>query len=186
MASTIDLCNSALTLLGQPTISSLSDNNRIAKLANQRYYYCIDAALRAHPWKCALERKDLVADSTAPAFGYDYRFALPTLPWCLRALEMQDKDYIFKIEGRYLLTDESEASIKYIARIAVGSMDSLLFEAVAARIAADLAFPLTNSTSLADQAWRAYKDKLNEAQDIDSQEGSSDEIEAYTWLNSRR
>lgn len=186
MASTIDLCNGALTLLGQPTIVALTDNNRAAKLVNQRYQYCIDAVLRAHPWNCALERKALAQDSTAPVFGFDYRFALPTSPWCIRVLEMSDKDYIFKVEGRYLYTDESSASILYISRIAVGSFDSLLFEAVAARIGADIAFPLTNSTSLADQAWKAYQMKLQEAQEIDSQEGSSDQIEAFGWLNSRR
>ena len=186
MASSIDLCNSALTLLGQPTITSLSANSRAAKLVNQRYQYIIDAVLRAYPWNCAIERKSLSADSTAPTFGYDYRYALPTSPYCLKVIEMEEKDMVFKIEGRYLLTDESSAKILYIARIAVGTFDSLLFEAVAARIAADIAFPLTNSTSMAQNAMQAYQFKINEAQDIDAQEGTSEEIYAEDWINARR
>lgn len=186
MGSSIDLCNSALTLLGQPTITSLSTNSRAAKLVNQRYQYIIDAVLRAYPWNCAIERKSLVADSTAPAFGFDYRFALPTSPYCLKVIEMEEKDMIFKVEGRYLLTDESSAKISYIARIAVGNFDSLLFEAVAARIAADIAFPLTNSNSMAQQAWSGYQLKIQEAQDTDAQEGTSEEIYADDWLNARR
>jgi hypothetical protein len=185
-ASAIDLCNSALTLLGQPTIVSLTANLRSARLVNQRYPYCIDATLRAYPWNCALERATLTADGTAPDHGFALRYALPTYPYCLRVLSMQDTDCVFKIEGRYLLTDEPEARILYVARIPVGSLDALLFEAAVARLAADIAYPLTNSNSMADQAWKAYKDKLMEAQDIDAQEGSSDQTEADDWLLSRR
>ena len=185
-ASALDLCNSALTLLGQPTISSLTANLRAAKLVNERYQYCIDATLRAYPWNCALERKTVTADATAPDFGYSYRYLLPTDPYCLRAVSLEDPDSEFKVEGRYLLTDEDECNLLYIARIGVGSFDSLLLEAVAARIAADIAFPLTNSNSMSQQAWSAYKDKLVEAQDADAQEGSSEDVEAYGWLNSRR
>ncbi len=185
-ASALDLCNSALTLLGQPAITSLTANLRAAKLVNQRYPYCIDATLRAYPWNSALVRMTVTADATAPVFGYAFRYLLPTEPYCLRVLRMDDTDCEFKVEGRYLLTDVGGCKLLYIARISVGGFDALLFEAAAARLAADIAFPLTNSTSMSQQAWNAYQQKLVEAQDTDAQEGTSEDVGMYGWIDSRR
>jgi hypothetical protein len=184
MASNTDICNSALMLLGHTLITSMTDGSRAATICNQRLSYVIDEVLRAFTWNCATARSEALAESsTAPSFGYDYKYALPSD--CLRVLSMQEEDYKFKIEGRYLLTDESSAMILYIKRIASTEMDSLLLGAVAARLAADIAMPLTNSSSLAEGAWKIYQIKLDEAQTVDSFEGSVPQLEADSWVNAR-
>jgi hypothetical protein len=187
MASEVDICNMALALLGDVRITTLSDpNSRAAKLCNQFYAADADAVIRAYPWDCATFRASLAQLATTPAFGFDYEYQLPTDPYCLRVLQMEEKDMVFKIEGgKKLLTDESPAKILYLGRISSGDMDALLTSVLAARVAADIAFGLSNSTSLAAAMWQLYERKLDEAQTIDAQEGSADNIEAETWIDAR-
>lgn len=63
--------------------------------------------------------------------------------------------------------------------------DVLARDALAARLAMELAEPLGKSSSLIEQMARMYDDKLREARSIDGQEGSGDVFEASTWLDSR-
>lgn len=180
----IDIANDALMLLGNNSISSLSGTSEAAKLCNQFYQRAVDATLRAYTWNCATTRSaQLSASSTSPSFGFDYKYALPAD--CLRVLSMQDESYVFKVENGYLMTDEAEAYILYIKRIAAGDMDSLLAETVAARLAATIAFALTNSPSIAEAMWKLYKDKLDEAQTVDAFEGSTTQMASDDWINSR-
>ena len=66
----------------------------------------------------ALERASVAADSTAPAFGYSYRYRKPAD--CLAVLgfgEVQEKENVYVIEGDYILTDEYEGEaleLRYI------------------------------------------------------------------------
>lgn len=185
MATNISIANGALTLLGHRLITSLSENERGAKLCNAKLSECIDATLRAYNWNCATERASLPQLSSTPVFGFDYQYSLPANPWCLRVIQMEEKYMKFKVEGRKLLTDESSAKILYICRITPGEMDPLLADAISARLAADICFALTNSTSGVEGMWRIYKAKIDEAESVDAQEGSSDDVEADDWTNSR-
>src|SRR3546814_6931193 len=86
MTSVVSICNRALTLLGQKTITSLEDNSQAARLCVESYGPTRDAVLRDHPWNCAIARADLAALSEAPAFEFGRQFQLP--PDCLRVLEL--------------------------------------------------------------------------------------------------
>src|SRR3546814_2945523 len=103
MTSVVSICNRALTLLGQKTITSLEDNSQAARLCVESYGPTRDAVLRDHPWNCAIARADLAALSEAPAFEFGRQFQLP--PDCLRVLELWGSRARWKIEGRRLLSD---------------------------------------------------------------------------------
>ena len=90
------------------------------------------------------------------------------------------------VEGENFLCNEATAKITYIRRILADDMDSLLTEAVTARLAATIAFPLTNSQSTATAMWQLYKDKLDEAQTTDAFEGTAGQLHNNDWVNSRR
>ena len=50
MASVVDICNSALNLLGASTISALTDDDtKNARLCNQRYEPVRNRIFRSHP-----------------------------------------------------------------------------------------------------------------------------------------
>ena len=182
-ASDLVLVNNALTLLGHDTLSNLTGTDKVTTLCLQFYQRTVDNVLRAYTWNCAMTRSAALTAGTTPAFGYAYSFTLPS--GCLRVIRMSEKEYVFKVEGAYLLTDESSAQILYIARIAPTAMDTLLIEAISARLASLLAFPLTNSNKVAEDMWKMYLAKLDEAQNIDAFEGTADSLEADDWINKR-
>lgn len=172
MPSIVQICSNALTKLGAEPITSFDDNSNRSKLCQAYYPDVRDAVLRSYPWNCAIVRGTPALDATEPTYGYSYRFALPVDPYCLRVLDVED-GVEYRIEGRYLLCDESGVNIKYIARITdPGAYDSLLVEAIECRLAAELAYPITRSPTLIDAMWKLYEVKLREARGVDGQEGT--------------
>lgn len=184
--SPITVCNKALVLIGADLITALDEDSKGGRLCNLLYEQCRDAVQRAHPWNCCMTRATLSALSPAPEWGYDYNYQLPTNPYCLRVLQMEDLSYEFKIEGRKLLTDEDSCKILYISRVAsVPEWDKLLVDAVAARLAHELAIPITDSRTLAETRWALYEEILSEARSIDGQEGTPETFDISTWTDAR-
>lgn len=184
--SEVAVCNKALGLIGDKIITALDEDSKAGRLCTLLYGQCRDAVQRAHPWNCCISRATLPALSSTPDWGYDYEYALPTDPYCLRVLHMEDLSYEFKIERRKLLTNEDSCKILYVARIvAVAEWDKLLVDAVAARLAHELAIPITDSRTLAETRWALYESILSEARSIDAQEGTPEIFEVNTWINAR-
>jgi len=185
MPSEVDISSTALTKLGAAPITSFDDGTDRSNLCRDYYPNVRDAVLRAYPWNCAVQRMALALDASAPLYGYSYKFALPVIPYCLRVLETED-DVEYKIEGRYLLCDDSAVNIKFIARITdPGLFDSLLVEAIQARLAAELAYPITGSPTLGQAMWQLYAEKLREARGVDGMEGVADYWESNALIEVR-
>jgi hypothetical protein len=200
MPSTVDIANYALNNLGASNISSLDENSKAARIVNQRYEAVRDAVFRAHPWNCLIQRAQLAQETDAPAFGYTYQYALPTNPYCLRVLEFSNGTLsypqdnitnnsggpVFVIEGRKLLTDEAVARIKYIGRITDPQQyDASLVEALSARLAAEVCYAITGSTSMVQIQTSLYEAKINEARFNDATEGATQRLEASDFIESR-
>ncbi len=185
MTSVVEIGNIALVNLGEDTITSLSDDVKAARLINRRYAPIRDAVLRAHPWNCAMARAQLASTDPAPAWGPAACYQLPTD--CLRVLRLEDRSIAWKVEGRKVVADGSAPlNILYVRQVDdPNAFDPLLIEAIAARLAADLAHPITHSTTLVQVMWDLYRQKLIEARGVDGQEGTGDAVIANTWLSSR-
>jgi|HigsolmetaAR203D_1030402.scaffolds.fasta_scaffold04141_4 hypothetical protein len=184
MTSVVGICNRALSLLGQKSITSLEDNDQAARLCAETYGPVRDAVLRDHPWNCAIARADLAPLSERPAFGFGRQFELPAD--CLRVLELWGTDGPWKIEGRRLLTDATRALIRYIRRVEdPNQFDALLVEAIAARLAADLCEPITQKSTLTQSLWELYGQKLRAARSADAQEGTAEDLVGDVWLTAR-
>jgi hypothetical protein len=192
MATEVSICSNALRKLGDDPITSLTDDTERARLCNSFYESSRDACLRAHPWNFAITRATLAQLSTTPAYGFSYQYALPTDPYCLRVLEMEYQDYIFKIEnlateGRVLLTDESTAKILYIARITDTSLfDSLFVDLLTAKLSINLAYAITGSLKVQEQMYLLYTKILSEARSVDGQEGFIDDLVSDTFTDFRK
>lgn len=183
--SSVDIVNSAALKLGVAPIASLDDGVKFSIAASNQYDKCRKQVLRAHPWNFAIRRVELASVVATPAFGFDYVFALPTN--CLRVLpdpEYYDTEY--KVEGRYIYTNESTFKIKYIEDIEdVTLFDSCFEEALACALARDLAIHMKNSTQLAQLMDGAYRMALKEARAVDAQEGTPEVIRAFSWRSAR-
>jgi hypothetical protein len=197
MPSVVDICNEALDLLGAATITALDEATQEAEICNRRFATVRDQVLRAHPWNAAVTRQALAQDASAPAFGFTYQYTLPTTPYCLRVLSFwnanvdneiaaYDSQNMFKVEGRKILTDESTCNIIYVARVTdTEQYDSLLSSTVAHKLASEIAYAITGSSSLAQQTFQLYQTRLSEARSMDAAEGVPDKIIADSFINSR-
>ena len=152
------ICNMALSILGaEPIINYESDVTIRAKLCRSLWPSTRDATLRAYPWSFAIERKALNLDPTDPIFGFDKKFGLPSNPWCLRVLELDDEDIDWKVEGRFLVCNNSTVSIKYISRVENTELyDSLFVQASATRLAAIMSKPITGSADTG--LWQLFQE----------------------------
>lgn len=183
--SEVSICNIALTMLGEKSITSLGDDSKQARYCALRYGDVRNAVLRAHPWNCALARAQLARLADDPAFGWAYQYELPNDYLRMVRLENMEDEYV--IEGSALLTDISPCRIIYVKLLTdTTQFDPLLVEAIACRLAWELAKPVTGSTDLMDRMEKKYDTILREARSIDAQEGSSnDELIADIWLRAR-
>jgi hypothetical protein len=192
MASPVSICNNAIIKVGGKLITSLNDATNEAKACRTLYEDVRNAVFREHPWNCVTDRKVLNELEDTPPFGFDHQFQLPTD--CLRVLTLNDEriplirngmvypghdQKRFRIEGRKLLTDETEAKILYISKVDdPNQYDPLLLEAVATRLAAEIAYPITRNASLVTTMWNTYHSKFGISRSADGMEGTLDGFES--------
>ncbi len=195
MPSSVDLCNSALNMIGASNITSFTEDSKAARLCNQRYDFIRDKVFRSHNWNCLLTRVVLSPDATAPTFEFANQFTLPTDPFCLRPMNLDTSSIVYNVEGRKILTDESTINLIYVARVLdVNTYDVALMETIATALAADFAYPLTNSVSLGQAMQQKYDKMVSEARFLDAIEGATANnstvtdrmtLEANEFINAR-
>ena len=191
MASVINMCNSALNLLGASTISALTDDSKNARLCNQRYEPVRNRVFRSHAWNCLHKRVQLAQNSTAPVVEYSHAYALPSD--CLRVLKIHNgtTDSIasaldYKLEGRNIVTDIGTVFLIYIALDTdPNNYDTYLQESISHQLAADLAYAVTNNATLADKYMTRADERLREARFIDATENSLGTIESSEFTDAR-
>jgi hypothetical protein len=93
---------------------------------------------------------------------------------------------VFVIEGRKLLTDEAIAKIKYVSRVTDPQQyDANLIEALAARLAMEIAYAVTGSTTMVQVTASLYEEKLKEARFVDGTEGAPQKLESSDFIEAR-
>jgi hypothetical protein len=179
-ATAIEVINTALYRVGAEAIQAVTDANDRARVCNSLYGQVRDATMRGHPWNCLKARASIAADATAPAFGYTYRYPLPTDPYCLRVLKTGNKKDLYKLEGRYILTDEAAPlSLLYVGRITdVAQWDAELENAIALRLAAEICVPLRGEQAKgrASDLLQLYAAVIKEAKFVNGMETSHDPL----------
>ena len=191
MASVVDICNSALNLLGASTISALTDDSKNARLCNQRYEPVRNRVFRAHAWNYLHKRVQLAQNSTAPVVEYSNAYALPSD--CLRVLKVHNgttdsikSDIDYKLEGKNIVTDEGTIYLIYIALVTdPNEYDVYLQESISHQLAADIAYAVTNNATLANNYMARADERLREARFIDATENSLGTIESSEFTDAR-
>ena len=191
MASVVNICNSALNLIGASTISALTEDTKNARLCNQRYEPVRNRVFRGHNWNCLIKRVQLAANSTDPVVEYAKSYALPSD--CLRVLKIHNgttdsiaSNLDYKIEQRNIVTDQTTVYLVYIALDEdPNNYDTYLREAISHQLAADLAYAITNNATLANNYMTRADERLREARFIDATENSLDTVEANEFTDAR-
>lgn len=188
-SSEVAIANRALDMLGASAITSLDDDTATAGICKRNLPLSRDYVLRSYPWNCATRRVSLPALVTGPAFGFSYAYQLPAD--CLRVVALED-DVLYgqkwRIEGQHLLTDVgAPLYLRYIMRLEdVAQWDVMVADAIAARLAANVAFAVTSNAGLAGQMLQVYQQIHAEARRMDAMEASQDEgLTADRWTTAR-
>lgn len=172
-ASNVSICNTALTALSSSRIVSLTEDSENARKCNAIFQPVRDELIESHNWNFAKRQKALGLLTAAPVFDWLYAFQLPTD--CIRVMRMQN-DADFQVYGDKLYTNEPEANIEYFAKITNPAEFSEGFvSALAARIARDLAYGITQSSTVQQTMAANYKEALANAKASDAQAGTPQE-----------
>lgn len=159
--TSLDICNTALSHLGEAPIAAMDAGTTAARACNALYAPTLDEVLRSHRWNFATSRVVIDADEyTAPAFGWSYWYPLPDD--CLRVCEVNGSDNgdskDWTIEGRSLLSNQSECNMVYIARVDdVDVMDALFVQALSLKLAQQLTEVIRGTTGKTAELGAQYE-----------------------------
>jgi len=201
MASKVEIINRALTKLGETRILSPTDNVKPAREANSIWDTVLKDELRAHPWNFAIKRDQIAADVATPSFEFAYQYTKPSD--CLRFVQIGDfwvywnntirytyelnPQTWYKIEGNKILTDlGAPLKVRYIQDITdPQQFDASFVEALACRLARELAEPLTQSNTKKRDAVLEYREAMKMAKRNDAIEDPPEPIPEGDWIYAR-
>lgn len=193
MTTQLEIYNAALVRLAKaPNLvnaATAAKQNANGQNLAAAWPIVLKAQLRRYPWNFARARAILAADTTAPDFGWSYRYLLPQSPRWARVWDIDDPrqrawwpcgDTVrFIVEGGYLLTNRpGPLKVRGIAEILdATAFDGLFTEIMTIELAAFCCLTVTGSPELQQNLMKEGKLKLEEAQSIDSIEGDDEDAD---------
>jgi hypothetical protein len=176
MSSDVDICNLALSHLGDnATVASIDPPEGSAQADHCARFYPMarDAMLELHPWSFAT-RRAVLAPLNAPTFAWAYCYALPANLLRTIAVLPIDAPDDYTAVGQYtpqpyaresledgtevIYTNQSQASLRYLARVDDAAKFSPLFaKALSWLLASELAGPVLKGDTGQAAAERCLK-----------------------------
>lgn len=193
MSSEVSICNQALSWLGVSPILTLDDVTKPAQLCKANYAQLRDTVLEEANWTFATKRfKFQTPEAVAPEYGYTYSFLVPTTT--LLIIECNDSasaqgnyDLDWRYEDNRILTNSPVIYAKCIVQVTDPKKFTNTFrQTLAARIAAELAVPLTESSTKETKMWNLYAAKLGVARSVDGKQGASDRLKSRSRITRAR
>jgi hypothetical protein len=212
MATSTDICNIALARLNIGPIQSLDEVSDVAKTCKRIYDHIREAILRERQWSFAI-KTEYLALSTDDSTRYAYVYTYPTD--CLRAIRIvvptqgvvqgfppaapiyspepiSNKTINFEImsnstlNGRLIMTDQVDAELLYLGDVEnVNAFDPMFREALAWRMAADLAIPLLGKPEVQQAYMQSYIATMSAASTVDANESSLPTHQSNAFLDAR-
>lgn len=193
MTTNLELCNLALSSLGQREITDLADQDAVSKVCNINYQRSIDWVLREREWKCAVKRVALdTPEVTAPDYGWSASYQVPADH--LRTIEVRTtslKDYQenftrWSQEGGLILCDvDSGIKVKYLAEIDIANIPGHVIDVIVFNLASRICIPITASKKLKEELIGEYKMALKDAASLDGMQGRNQTIKSSSLVRTR-
>lgn len=181
MVTKLEIVNRALRRIGAKSTDNLADGSNNSESVNDVYEVLRRSELTLNYWTFAIRRVQLTADVTAPINGRAYQYTLPA-DYLRRAPDdpgyaETKKDYL--LEGAKLLTDTGNTLyLRYVYDVTDDTLFPPLFaDALAARLAMELAEPLTGSASKVQSCEAAYTYFIRQAKSVNAIEAGPIEPE---------
>ena len=191
-SSETDIVNTALILLGEPTILSLTDDLDVAIAANTIWPDVRDDVLAEHPWNGCVEATRAHAPRRrAPGLSSLYvslSRRCPQGPATGRGLVPVASRHGQQADEKLIWSDDPSPIVRYIARTTnVALYSPGLALTLAKRMAAELALTITAHHGKAELFFKAYELQLVRAKMRDAQEQSPVTLQAtYLTTDVRR
>ncbi|PHR17882.1 MAG: hypothetical protein COA41_11330 [Sphingopyxis sp.] len=178
MASVVQICNMALTRIGQSQlITSLDEQSLAAELCTLHYADARDFVLRDFDWPFA-EARVFLSDIGSPPVNWSFRYRYPTD--CLKARRIAipgnenptaDQRTPYKVVhaagGRAIITNQQEAELVYTVRVEDTTyFDPMFVSALAWRLGSELAIGLQVRPENFNAAQQQYMFVLGQAQAV--------------------
>jgi hypothetical protein len=187
MTSKTELCNLALLKLGKARVQDIdTDPSQQATDLKLAYDFTLNQILDEAQWSFAVRRQALNKLTETPLYQWNYKFALPTNPEYIKLISIEN-DPLYSIEGKYILTNEDNIKITYIARITDPSEYTTGFKnAFVLLLASKICYNLTGSDSREKQLLSEYQDALYQA--ITQFKAISNEVglTSNEWIETRQ
>ncbi|MDD5304258.1 MAG: hypothetical protein PHS14_14250 [Elusimicrobia bacterium] len=192
-----EIVNAALALLGteERIVDLDSDDTAEAQSARDVYAMTYEAALAEYRWSFARVESSqlaLLVDLTAEG---QQQYALPgDFLAVTKVFGESSEKYAFRIDGRNLvildaIDEETPVFLGYIRRVDEGSLPPPVARALSRSLAAELAVPLTASTTLADYWSKAAEEAWSQARRADLQSAGTMRLgrdSEFSMLTARR
>lgn len=183
--SDVGICNSGVVKVGGETISSFTDGTRTSNLLQAQYPILRDEVMRAAAWRFALTQRTLgVPNATAPLFDYMAAYDIPND--ILRVWKVATPDWT-EI-GNQILCNKTDGidCLCVFQNTDPTSWDAQFAEALAWRVAQEVAMALVQSAPLAKSMGDNYEKAVATARSANAIIGTPDRLIADTWSNARK
>lgn len=188
MPSQVDVYNLVAARIGvfDAPILAVTEASKIAQLCTMFYASMVDYVLAEFPWKFA-ERRVALASLGTPPTNWAYRYAYPsdcvtaryiTLPGSRNPRATQQIPFQIGSDGtsREIYTDMPDAELVYTARITdMNLWGPIAVSALAYRLAAEVAIPMSGKGDLANAAMSGYLREVSRAEAAALNEGTPDQ-----------
>ncbi len=174
MASKVNICSMATTMLGANRVNDLDNpTTEEERLCVLWWDHCLNELLEEHDWKFARAYQPDLAVTTSPSEEYDHAYQKPNDCVLIRYLWDEEAgkrvtDSEFELQEDMILADLDTVNVVYTSNaVAVGKYPTYFVKALTYLLASYLAYKLTEGGKMHTAMKDDYKDALLTAIDRD-------------------
>ncbi len=183
--SDTSICSSALIKLGQEPIADLTSDTKSIRLCNARFATVRNSVLESYEWGCATRTVELAAAADV-TIDFDWAFAFHPPADLLKIVRGETWFEDYEMFSGILYADTNPFRMKYIWKNTnVASYTYSLAECIAWRLAADIAYAMTNSQPTAAAMLQGYELELKNARYSDAHKKTPQPLISEDFIRSR-
>ena len=193
MATTkVDICSTALVMIGANTITSFSDDSTEANVCNTVYEDIVKSSLTRHRWRFATEQQQLSLLTATPTGRYAYAYQLPTNPELLQLITLTVNDFVIPYERYgdkvYLDNYGSTSSVicDYVYRADESEFPPHFILALQYQLASLFAGSIARDSGMIKQFAEMAERQYLVAKNIDSAEKTNKALDHSRFINLRK
>ena len=182
----IDICSSALDMIGDESINSFQDKSRGARSCAMQYERTKVALIQSHPWRFSIRQASLnQVSGNEPLFGYSYIHQLPS--GLLRIIQSDIPSNDYQRFGDKVFSNSQTVNIEYQYLPQESEFPSYFQEILVAKMALVLSLTVKQDQVLHDRILRFFETQWSRAKVTDSQQQPSQAVgsENFTLISAR-